>query len=36
MVGGSVEYLFTNFESGEEFFFHSYEDAVKFDNQLTK
>ena len=36
MLGGDVEYLFTDFESGEENFFETYEEAVAYDNQLTK
>lgn len=33
MLGRDVEYLMTNFENGEEFFYSSFEDAIKhFEN----
>lgn len=35
-MGRSVEYLVTDFDNGEEFFFDTYEEAVKFDNTLTR
>lgn len=36
MLGGDVEYLVTNYEDGEETFFDSYLEAVKYDNKITK
>ena len=36
MLGGDVEYLYTDFDNGGEHFFETYEEAVAYDNQLTK
>jgi hypothetical protein len=33
-MGRSVEYMYTNLYDGEEIFFETYEEAVKFDNTL--
>jgi hypothetical protein len=33
-MGRNVEYLYTDFDNGEEIFFETYEEAVKFDNTL--
>lgn len=31
MLGRDVEYLVTNFDNGEEYFFDTYDEAIKFD-----
>jgi hypothetical protein len=36
MLGNDVEYLFTDFDNGEEFFFDNYEEAIEFDNKVTR
>jgi hypothetical protein len=36
MLGREVEYLVTDFDNGEEFFFETYEEAVAFDNKVTR
>jgi len=36
MLGREVEYLVTDFDNGEEYFFETYEEAVAFDNQVTR
>lgn len=33
-MGQNVQYIYTNLYDGEEFFFDTYEEAVKFDNTL--
>ena len=36
MLGREVEYLVTDFDNGEEYFFETYEEAVAFDNKVTR
>ena len=36
LLGNDVEYLFTDFETGEETFFSSYPEALMFANRLTE
>ena len=36
MLGNDVEYLVTNFNNGEEFFFDNYEEAKNFCYELVK
>jgi len=36
MLGRDVEYLVTNFNNGEEFFFDNYEEAKHFCYELAK
>lgn len=31
MLGNDVEYLVTNYDSGEEHFFYTYDEAITFD-----
>jgi hypothetical protein len=31
MLGRQVEYLVTNYENGEEYFFNTYDEAISFD-----
>lgn len=33
--GQSVQYLFTDFDNGKEYFCDNYADAVKLDNSIT-
>lgn len=35
-MGRRVQYLVTDFDNGEEFFFDNYELAVNFDNTLAR
>jgi len=36
MLGREVEYLVTNFENGEEYFFDTYDEALNFDPQTIE
>lgn len=36
MLGQRVEYLVTDFETGEEFFFDNYNEAIEKSNRLTE
>lgn len=35
MLGREVEYLVTNFESGEEYFFDTYNEAINYLNEVN-